>query len=170
MVTVEQWIKLVLRHSLCKLMLIYWSSVADTQFHLYYFLSSQVTHKYILLLLCEMHNALQLPMFLFSFFLFFCQPCLKYREFGAKKCYIDHWTANAIQLFVPIKRKFFESILFQKKLQRRGIPQGLRDKYSHLFICISKTCLYCQNPNIRTNSLCCSALLWTSFCFLHVNQ
>ena len=58
-------------------------------------------------------------------------------KFRAKKNFIDHQTANAIELFVPIKRKFFGSLLFQNKLQRRGIPQGLLDKYSHLFICIS---------------------------------
>ena len=32
------------------------------------------------------------------------------------------------------------------------------------------TCLHCQNPSIRTNSLCCSGLLWTSWWFLQVNQ
>ena len=46
-------------------------------------------------------------------------------EFEAKKYFIDHQTANAIQLFFPIKRKFFRSILFQSKSQRRGISQGL---------------------------------------------
>ena len=101
-------------------------------------------------------------------------------EFEAKKYFIDHQTANAIQLFVPIKRTFFGSLLFQNKLQQRGIPQKLLEKYSHLFICTSlikmdikwwtKTCLHCQNHNIRMNSLCYSALLWTSFCFLQVDQ
>ena len=43
-------------------------------------------------------------------------------EFGAKNYFTDHRTANGIQLFVPIKRKFFGSILFQNKSQRRGIP------------------------------------------------
>ena len=57
--------------------------------------------------------------------------------FRAKKYCIDHQTANAIQLFVPIKRKFFGSLLFLNKLQWRGIRQGLHDKYSHLFICMS---------------------------------
>ena len=56
---------------------------------------------------------------------------------SGKKKFIDYQTANAIELFVSIKRKFFGSLLFQNKLQRRGIPQGLLDKYSHLFICIS---------------------------------
>ena len=58
------------------------------------------------------------------------------REFRAKK-YIDHRTANTNQLFVPMNQKFFGSILFQNKPQQRGIRQGLLDKYSHLFICIS---------------------------------
>ena len=39
--------------------------------------------------------------------------------------------------FFPINWKFFEFILFQNKSQRRGIPQILLDKYSHLFICTS---------------------------------
>ena len=38
------------------------------------------------------------------------------REFGEKNHFTDHRKANTIQLFVPIKRKFFESILFQNKL------------------------------------------------------
>ena len=58
-------------------------------------------------------------------------------EFGAKKYLTDHWTANTIQLFVPRERKFFWSILFQNKSQRRAIPYRLLDKYSHLFICTS---------------------------------
>ena len=58
-------------------------------------------------------------------------------EFGAKKYFIDHRRANAIQLLIPLKRKLFGSIFFQIKSQRRGIPQGLLDKYSHLLICIS---------------------------------
>ena len=43
-------------------------------------------------------------------------------EFGARNYFTDHGTANTIHLFVPLKRKFFGSILFQNKLQRRGIP------------------------------------------------
>ena len=58
-------------------------------------------------------------------------------EFRGKKCFVDHWTPNAIQLFVPLKRKFFWSFLFQNKSQQRRIPWGLLDEYSHLFICIS---------------------------------
>ena len=58
-------------------------------------------------------------------------------EFGVKKYFINHQTANTIQLIVPIKRKFFGSIIFQNKLEQRGVPQGLLDKYSHLFICSS---------------------------------
>ena len=76
------------------------------------------------------------------------------REFRVKKCYIDHQIANTNQLFVLKNQKFFGTILFQNKPQQRGIRQGLPDKYSHLFICISlkqtklwtKICLHCQNP------------------------
>ena len=57
-------------------------------------------------------------------------------ELRQNKYFIDHQRANAIQLFVPITRKFFVSLLFQIKSQQRGILQGLLDKYSHLFICI----------------------------------
>ena len=31
-------------------------------------------------------------------------------------------------------------------------------------------CLNCQKSDIRAYSACCSVLLWTSFCFLQVNQ
>ena len=57
-------------------------------------------------------------------------------ELQKTKYFIDHQTANAIQLFVPIRRKFFVSLLFQIKSQQRGILLGLLDKYSHLFIYI----------------------------------
>ena len=56
---------------------------------------------------------------------------------GAKNYFTDHWTANTIQLSVPIDRKVFWSILFQNKSQRRVIPHRLLDEYSHLFICMS---------------------------------
>ena len=59
-------------------------------------------------------------------------------EFGAKKYFIDHQTANTIQLFVSIKRKFIGPLLFQNKLQQREFPSSyLINIYSHLFICIS---------------------------------
>ena len=83
-----------------------------------------------ILLLREMHIALQQPGFFF--FSFFCQPYPKYDGIWSKKhVYIDHQTANTIQLFVPIKRNFWGS------MQQRRILQGLLDKYRHLFICIS---------------------------------
>ena len=97
-------------------------------------LSSQITHSNILLLLPEMPNSLQLYVF---FFLFFCQPYLKYWGSWSKKCFVDHQTANIIQLFVAIKNKLLRSIIFQNKSQGGGIPQGQLDKYSHLFISIS---------------------------------
>ena len=58
-------------------------------------------------------------------------------ELGAKTYFTDHRTNNTIQLFVPIKKKFFGSILFQNKPQRKRIPQRLLDKYSIRFIYIS---------------------------------
>ena len=93
-------------------------------------------HYVILLHLRERHNALQLPVFLFSFFSFFCQPYLEYRRIRSKKIFYRPSNSWSIQLFVPIKRKFVGFILFQNKSQRRGIPQRLVDKYSHLFICM----------------------------------
>ena len=93
-------------------------------------------HYVILLHLREMHNTLQLPVFLFSFFSFFCQPYPEYRRIRSKKIFYRPSNSWSIQLFVPIKRKFVGFILFQNKSQRRGIPQRLVDKYSHLFICM----------------------------------
>ena len=76
--------------------------------------------KSFLLRLRETNNTLQLPVFFF--FSFFCQPYSEYRGIRSKNYFTDHLTANTIQLFVHIKRKFFGSILFQDKSQRRGIP------------------------------------------------
>ena len=101
---------------------------------------------------------------------FFATLALNLGKFGAKKYFIEHRTANAIQLFVPTKRKSFGSLLFQNNSQRRGIPQGLLDKYSHLCICISLKWTLSSGQKPLTNTLCCSALLWSSFCFLWVNQ
>ena len=57
----------------------------------------------------EIHNALQLPVFL----IFFCQTCVSnIGEFGSKKYLTEDWTANTIKLFVSIKRNIFVSILF----------------------------------------------------------
>ena len=73
------------------------------------------------------------------------------REFGAKNYFADHLTAKTIQLFFPTKRKFFRSILFQDKTQRRRIPQRLLDKHSHLFICTSlKQSLSCGEKPVYT--------------------
>ena len=58
-------------------------------------------------------------------------------EFGEKKYFTDHQTANKVQLFIPMIRKYFVSILFQNKSQRRGFPQRLLDKYNYLLILIS---------------------------------
>ena len=69
---------------------------------------------------------------------------------GAKKYFIDHRTANAIQLFVPVKWKIFRSLPFQNKLQQRRMLQGLLDKYRHLtslkwtLSSGRETCVHCQ--------------------------
>ena len=97
-------------------------------------------------------------------------------EYGANKYFTEHQIANnfnTIQLFVPIKKKIFVSVFFRNKLQWSRISQP------PAYLCIiktekikqwRKTCLQCPVTNIRTNSLCSSTLLWTSFCFLQVNQ
>ena len=43
-------------------------------------------------------------------------------EFGAKKYFADHQTANTIQLIVTVKRKFFGSIFVWNKWLQSGIP------------------------------------------------
>ena len=48
--------------------------------------------------------------------------------------------------------------IFLMKLKRLDLPQLKLD------------CLDCQKSDIRRNSPCSSLLLWTSFCFLQVNQ
>ena len=62
-----------------------------------------------------------------------------------------HRIANAVQLFVPIKRISFESLFFSEQLQRRRILQELLDKYSDLFICVSwKVTLYSNQKPVYT--------------------
>ena len=57
-------------------------------------------------------------------------------EFGAKN--ILQTIEQLIQFsYLLQKRSFYGSLLFQNKSQRREIPQVLRNKYSHLLICIS---------------------------------
>ena len=51
--------------------------------------------------LCETHNALQLSVFFFFFFLNSVSLIQNIVEYGAKSYFIDHRTANTIQLFVP---------------------------------------------------------------------
>ena len=84
------------------------------------------------------------------------------REFRAKTYFEDHQTANTTRLFVPMKMKFFRSILFQNKLQQWGIPQRLLYENSDLVTCMSLKWALSrrQKPpytDIKTNSLCCSA-------------
>ena len=77
------------------------------QFHLY-FLSSHITHNNILLLLHETHNTLHLCVLLLL--LIFLPALSKIStNLEQKKYFIDHRTANAIQLFVPIKISWVSS-------------------------------------------------------------
>ena len=78
------------------------SSVVVAQVHLY-FLASQITHN-TLLLFHETHNALHVCFLLLLVFL----PALSETLANSwqKKYFIDYRTANAIHLFVPVKRKF----------------------------------------------------------------
>ena len=94
-------------------------------------------------------------------------------KFGAEKYFTDHRTANAIQLFSPIKTTFF--FFFSEQVAaREGVPQGLLDKYSHLFICTSlKWILSSEQKPVCTVKILISEeipllqfLLWTIFCFL----
>ena len=78
------------------------SIVVVAQVHLY-FLASQITHNNILLLLHETHNALHVCFLLLVFL-----PALSeiLANSWQKKYFIDHPTANAIHLFIPVNRKF----------------------------------------------------------------
>ena len=101
----------------------------------YWYISISITiyNYFYLLRLLEKHNALQL-----HFSVFFCFSATffpEYRAIQSKKYFTDQRSANAIELFACCyKRKFFWSILFLNKSQRRGIPQRLLDRCSHLFI------------------------------------
>ena len=104
--------------------------------HSFIYVSYLVKQHTIYYCFCMKRIALCICMCSFSPSRFLASLIRNIGEFWAKKYFIDHWTANAIQLLVPTKKKFFESLLFQNKSQRRGFPRGLLDKYSHLFIWI----------------------------------
>ena len=67
----------------------------------------------------------------------FCMKVLNFQQQAYNLRTRTESLKPCIQLFVPIKREFFEPILFQNKSQQRGISQRLLDKYSHVFISIS---------------------------------
>ena len=106
------------------------------QFHLY-FLPSEITHNNMLLLLREMHDT-SFACVLFLLLLVFLPVLFK---IWSKKYFIDQQIANSIQLFIPIKRKFFGSLLFKTRRSEEEFPKGYLQK-----------------------------LLWTSFCILQFNQ
>ena len=105
------------------------SSVALAQFDLY-FLSSQITHSNILLLLYETHNALHLHVF-FSFFSFFFLFYPKHRQIQSKKIFYRPSNSECNSIIYSYKGEIFRVSFFENKSQRRGIPQELLDKYSH---------------------------------------
>ena len=63
-------------------------------------------------------------------------------EFGARKYFADYQTANTIQLFVTILYKGIYLFFFWTSLNRRGIPQGLLDKYSNHPVFINMTLIF----------------------------
>ena len=74
------------------------------------------------------HNA-------FEFSLYSAQLFQDIGEFEAKIYFTDHWTANTIQLFVPIKVNFSALFFFWTTSSEGGIPKTLLDICGHLFIC-----------------------------------
>ena len=60
-----------------------------------------------------------------------------YRVSGESEQKIILMTIEQLTKFCCYKRRFFWSILFLNKSQRRGIFQCLLDKCDHLFICMS---------------------------------
>ena len=104
-----------------------------------YSISCLVKRHKILLLLRETHNALHLPVFFFSFFSFFWQPYLKYRRIRSKKIFY-HRIANAVQLFVPIKRNFFGSLFFFRTSRNEG-------EFCRSYLLNIATCLFANHEN-----------------------
>ena len=108
-------------------------------------------------------------------FLWFCQPYPEYRGIPWKRLFYRSSNSYAIQLFIPIKgnfsRLFFFRISRSEGEFRRGYLLNIAT-CTCLFHVINidlklwiKACLHCKNPIIKTNSLYCSCLLWTSFSF-----
>ena len=107
-------------------------------------LVKQHMHNNLLLLLCETHNALHLSVFLLSFFSFFCQPYLKYWQIWSKKIFY-HQIANAVQLFVPIKKEFFQVFFF-----RTSCSKG---EFCRSYLLNIVTCLFANRHYIVVRNL-----------------
>ena len=107
-------------------------------------LVKQHMHNNILLLLYGTHNALHLPVFLLSLFSFFCQPYLKYWQIWSKKIFY-HQIANAVQLFVPIKKEFFQVFFF-----RTSCSKG---EFCRSYLLNIVTCLFANRHYIVVRNL-----------------
>ena len=70
----------------------------------------------------------------FAIFFFSSRHFWNIWEFGVKKHFTDHRTANTIQLALTIKGNF-SGLFFLNKSQQRGILQRLVGKCSQPFIC-----------------------------------
>ena len=98
-----------------------------------YFLSCQITHNNISLVLRKTHNALYLCVF-FSFFSFFTSLIQNIREFGAKNFFKDQRMQFT---YCPYKKEVFRVTSFSERVAAKGNSQKLLDKHNHLFICAS---------------------------------
>ena len=107
-------------------------------------LVKQHMHNNILLLLYGTHNALHLPVFLLSLFSFFCQPYLKYWQIWSKKIFY-HQIANAVQLFVPIKKEFFQVFFFNTSCSK--------GEFCRSYLLNIVTCLFANRHYIVVRNL-----------------
>ena len=87
-----------------------------------YFIACLIRFLWVRVILCllrlrKTHNALQLPVFLFSFS---CQPYPKYRGIRSKNYFKNHQTTYTVQLFAPIKRAIFRVYSFSEQVAAKG--------------------------------------------------
>ena len=103
-----------------------------------YSISCLVKRHKILLLLRETHNALHLPVFFFFFLVFLA--ALSEISTNSKKKIFYHRIANAVQLFVPIKRNFFGSLFFFRTSRNEG-------EFCRSYLLNIATCLFANHEN-----------------------
>ena len=80
-------------------------------------------HYVILLHLREMHNTLQLPVFLFSFFSFFCQPYPEYRRIRSKKIFYRPSNSWYNSVICSYKKEIFWVYSFSEQVAAKGNSQ-----------------------------------------------